>query len=51
MYGLVEDKENNLNMDSGEVMEHAVADTVAAMSEGMYVVTAGGFEHPNIIFK
>lgn len=35
MYGLVEDKENNLNMDSGEVMEHAVADTVAAMSEGM----------------
>jgi hypothetical protein len=34
MFGLVEDKESNINMDSGEVMEHAVADTVAAMSEG-----------------
>jgi hypothetical protein len=38
MYGFVEDKESDMNMDSGDVMEHAVADTVAAMSEGMLLL-------------
>lgn len=45
MYGFVEDKESEMNMDSGDVMEHAVADTVAAMSEGMLLLLLHIYRH------